>query len=63
MPYTDLNMKTHENDENRTVLDPFASGLIDSWSVATLLWHKSLATSFCLLISYRFQIVPVSCER
>ena len=48
--------------ENRTGLDAFGTRLVDSKGLDTLLWHQSFATSFCRLISYRFQTVPVSCE-
>ena len=56
-------MQTSENDENRTSSDTAGTRLIDSSGVGKLLWHQSVATSFCHLSSYRFQIVPVSCER
>ena len=56
-------METLENDENRKFLAAFGTKQIDALGVGTFLWHQSLATDICRLISYRFQIVPASYER
>ena len=52
-----------EYDSVMPPLDTFGTRLIDSKGVGKLLWHQSVAMSFCCLTSYRFQIVPVSYER
>ena len=49
--------------KHRTFFDTFGSRQADSEGVGTILWHQSPATSFYRQISYRFQIVPASCER